>query len=158
MKHSLKTGLGFGITSGVITTLGLLVGLYAGTQSKLAIVGGILTIAIADAFSDSLGIHISKEFENKVSTREIWEATFTTFFSKFFVAITFLIPVLFFSLLVAVRISILWGMTLLGFFSFYIAKQRGVKAWPVIAEHLSIASVVIFVAHYVGNWIRQIFI
>jgi VIT1/CCC1 family predicted Fe2+/Mn2+ transporter len=158
MKHSLKTGLGFGITSGVITTLGLLVGLHAGTLSKLAIIGGVLTIAIADAFSDSLGIHISKEFEDKASTREIWEATITTFLSKFLVAITFLIPVLIFSLPVAVKVSISWGMTLLGFFSFYIAKQRGVKAWPVIGEHLFIALVVILVAHYAGNWIRQVFV
>ena len=158
MKQSLKTGLGFGITSGVITTLGLLVGLHAGTLSKLAIIGGVLTIAIADAFSDSLGIHISKEFEDKSSTKEIWESTITTFLSKFVVAITFVIPVLFFSLSVALKISILWGVGLLGFFSSYIAKQKKVKVWPVVAEHLFIALVVILVAHFTGYWIRQMFI
>ena len=34
MKHSVRTGLSFGLTSGVITTLGLMVGLHAGTHSK----------------------------------------------------------------------------------------------------------------------------
>jgi VIT1/CCC1 family predicted Fe2+/Mn2+ transporter len=83
MKHSLKTGFSFGLTSGIITTLGLMVGLHSGTHSKLVVVGGILTIAIADAFSDALGIHISEESENKHTKKEIWESTISTFLSKF---------------------------------------------------------------------------
>jgi len=75
MGHSLKTGFSFGLTSGIITTLGLMVGLHSGTHSKLAVTGGILTIAIADAFSDALGIHISEESKNKRITKEIWQTT-----------------------------------------------------------------------------------
>ncbi|MEO0185998.1 MAG: VIT1/CCC1 transporter family protein, partial [candidate division WOR-3 bacterium] len=75
LKHSLKTGFSFGSTSGIITTLGLMVGLHSGTHSKIVVIGGILTIAIADAFSDALGIHVSEESENKHSTKEIWEST-----------------------------------------------------------------------------------
>ena len=59
MKHSFKVGFTFGVTSGIITTLGLIVGLHSGTHSKIIILGGIIVIAIADAFSDALGIHIS---------------------------------------------------------------------------------------------------
>ncbi len=58
MKESLKGGLSFGTTSGIITTLGLIVGLSAGTHSTLAIVGGILSIAIADGLSESMSMHI----------------------------------------------------------------------------------------------------
>lgn len=61
MKDSIKKGVSFGITSGIITTLGLIIGLEAGTHSKLIIISGILTIAFADAFSDSLGVHILEE-------------------------------------------------------------------------------------------------
>ena len=43
MKRSIKKGLGFGLASGVITTLGMMVGLNASTGSKLAIIGGIIT-------------------------------------------------------------------------------------------------------------------
>ena len=53
MKHSLKVGISFGMTSGIITTLGLMVGLHSGTNSKLAVIGGLFTIAIADAFPDA---------------------------------------------------------------------------------------------------------
>ena len=83
MKHSLKTGLCFGLTSGVITTLGLMVDLHSFSGSKLVIIGGIFTIAIADAFSDALGLHVSEEAEDIHSDREIWESTISTFFSKF---------------------------------------------------------------------------
>ena len=81
-NHSLSIGLHFGLTSGIITTLGLMVGLSSGTNSKLAVIGGILTIAIADSFSDALGIHISEESENIHSSKEIWISTFSTFISS----------------------------------------------------------------------------
>ncbi len=93
MRHSLKTGFSFGMTSGIITTLGLMVGLNSGTHSKLAVIGGVLTIAIADAFSDALGIHVSEESENRHNSREIWESTISTFLSKFTFASTFIVPV-----------------------------------------------------------------
>ena len=58
MKESVKKGFGFGLTSGVITTLGMMVGLNASTGSRTAVIGGIIAIAIADAFSDAVGMHI----------------------------------------------------------------------------------------------------
>ena len=64
MKKSLKTGISFGLTSGTITTLGLMIGLNSGTNSRGIVIGGILTIAIADSFSDALGIHISEEADH----------------------------------------------------------------------------------------------
>ena len=45
MKQSLKTGFSFGLPSGVITTLGLMIGLRAGTHSRRAVTGVIVPIA-----------------------------------------------------------------------------------------------------------------
>jgi VIT1/CCC1 family predicted Fe2+/Mn2+ transporter len=158
MRHSIKTGLSFGLTSAIITTLGLMVGIYSGTHSRVAVIGAILTIAIADAFSDALGIHIAEESENKHTPKEIWEATFSTFLSKFLFAMTFVLPVLFLRLNTAIIISILWGLFLLSLFSFYLAKEQKTKPWKVIFEHLLIAIVVITATYYVGIWIRTIVI
>ncbi len=157
MKHSLKVGFSFGLTSGIITTLGLMIGLYSGTHSKLAVLGGILTIAIADAISDALGIHISEESENKHTAKEIWESTISTFFSKFIFASTFIIPVLLFELSTAIVVSIIWGLSLLSILSFSIAKKQKGKPWKAVAEHLIIAVVVIVVTYYVGDWIGATF-
>jgi VIT1/CCC1 family predicted Fe2+/Mn2+ transporter len=157
MKHSLKTGLSFGLTSAIITTLGLMVGIYSGTHSRLAVIGSILIIAIADAFSDSLGIHISEESENKHTHREIWESTLYTFLSKFIFGITFVVPVVLFELQFAVVIAGIWGFLLLGVFSFYLARDEGTPAWRVISEHIFVALVVIFITHFVGLGIGRVF-
>lgn len=135
-----------------------MVGIHSGTRSRIAVIGAILTIAIADAFSDALGIHISEESENKHTTREIWESTISTFLSKLIFAMTFIVPVLFLKLDLAIIISILWGLFLLSLFSYYLAKEQNVNVWKVILEHLFIAIVVIAVTYSVGMWIRSIFI
>ena len=98
MKESIKKGFGFGLTSGILATLGLMVGLYSGTHSKFVVIAGIVTIAIADAFSDSLGMHISQETVKKNTVKQVWEATYSTFFFKLIIALSFLIPVLLLSL------------------------------------------------------------
>ncbi len=157
MNHSLKIGFIFGLTSGIITTLGLIVGLHAGTHSRLVVIGGVLTIAIADAFSDALGIHISEESESKHVKKEIWESTLSTFLAKFVFASTFIVPLLLFQLSTAIIVGVVWGLSLLGILSFFIAREQKVKPWKVIAEHLIIAAVVIVLTHYVGDWISKTF-
>lgn len=152
MKHSIRKGFSFGLTSGIITTLGLIVGLHAGTHSKLVILGGILVIAIADALSDAMGIHISEESEQKHTTKEIWESTTATFLSKFLFALTFIVPILLFPLTTAIIVSIIWGLLLISAFSYYMAKKTKVKPYKVVAEHLLITILVIVITHYVGNW------
>ena len=142
------------MTSAIITTLGLMVGLHSGTKSRLVVIGGILIIAIADAFSDALGIHISEESENKHATVEIWEATIATFFAKFIFASTFIVPLLLFPLNTAIIVSVLYGLILLSLFSLFMAREQGERPWKVIAEHLLIAVVVVIVTHYVGDLVR----
>ena len=157
MREALKTGISFGLTSGVITTLGLMVGLHSGTHSKLVVLGGILMIAIADAFSDALGIHVSEESENLHTRRQIWASTVSTFLSKFMFALTFVIPVVLFQLSIAILVSVLWGLGVLAILSYKIAMSQGTKPWRVIAEHLLIALAVIVITHFVGDWISVAF-
>jgi len=153
MNHSTKVGFIFGATSGTITTLGLLIGLHSGTHSKIIIIGGILVIAIADAFSDALGIHISEESENVHTGKEIWESTISTFMFKFIFSSTFIIPVLLFELLTAIIISVVLGLVILSLMSYRIAKEQNIRPWKVIVEHLIIAILVIITTHYVGDWV-----
>ena len=157
MQESIKTGISFGLTSGVITTLGLMIGLNSGTKSELAVIGGILVIAIADALSDSVGIHISEESENVHSERQIWAATISTFFSKLITALTFVVPVLLFPLQTAIVVSVIWGLCLVSVLSFWIASLSGVAAWKVIVEHLVITVTVVVIAHLVGLWVAAMF-
>jgi VIT1/CCC1 family predicted Fe2+/Mn2+ transporter len=154
MKASFKTGLTFGLTSGVITTLGLMVELHSGTHSRTVVIGGIPTIAIADAMSDALGIHVSEESKNRGPTRQIWEATLATFVAKFVIAMTFVVPVMIRSLDQAIVISVIWGMLLLAALSFFVARARAIPPWKVIGEHLLIALCVVVITHAVGEWVQ----
>ena len=155
MNHSLKVGFSFGLTSGIITTLGLMVGLNSGTHSKLVVLGGILTIAIADALSDALGIHVSEESEGKHTHKEIWQSTLSTFLTKFIFALTFIVPVLLFELSTAVIVGVIWGLLALSVLSYYIAKKG--EKFKIILEHLAIAVIVILVTHFVGKGIAGFF-
>ena len=157
MRHSFKVGICFGTTSGIITTIGLMIGLYSVTNSRLAVLGGILTIAIADSLSDAMGIHISEESENKHTSKEIWESTICTLVSKFVIASAFIIPVIILDLKIAIYVSIVWGLSLLCILSYYISCDRKAKSWRVVLEHLIIAIVVMIAAYYVGHWIAIIF-
>jgi VIT1/CCC1 family predicted Fe2+/Mn2+ transporter len=157
LRKAMRTGASFGLTSGVITTLGLMIGLNAGTHSVAVVAGGIVTIAIADALSDALGIHIAEESKNSHSAREIWLATVTTFVAKFLMALTFLVPVLLFELDTAVLVSLVWGLGVISALSYVIAQAQGASPWRVIGEHLAIALVVVALTWLVGRWVAQVF-
>jgi len=157
MLNPLKTGLGFGLTSGVITTLGLIVGLNSGTHSKVAVLGGILTIAIADTFSDSLGVHIAQESQDGATEQDVWLATLSTFIFKLLFALTFIVPVLFLPLEHAIIIDIVWGFSLLSVYSFILARHRSENPLRIVFEHVSIGCIVVLSTHLLGDWLSHVF-
>lgn len=162
MKRILKnkgarTGIFFGATSGVITTIGLIVGLHAGTQSIVAVLGGILVVAVADAMSDAMGIHLAQEADPDSTHDHIWAATIWTFLTKLVVALTFAVPLLWLPLQTAVIVGVSWGLLVITTLSAFLARIQRVSALPVITEHLVIAIVVVAVSYFIGIWVRTTF-
>jgi vacuolar iron transporter family protein len=155
MKKAIKKGFSFGLTSGIITTLGLVVGLGASTHSKLAVIAGIITIAVADSLSDAMGIHISEEADGKKNHNEVWVATGVTFITKLVFALTFLVPILLLTLDTAIIVSIAWGLILIAGFSFYIAWREKQKPWQTVSEHLILTIFVIVATKYIGTMIDR---
>lgn len=156
IKQSLETGLSFGLTSGIITILGIMVGLESGSNSKMVVIAGMLVAAVADSFSDALGIHVAEESDEKRTNKEVWESTLSAFFSKLFVVCTFVLPVYFLPLELAIIVNILWGSFLLAVFSFYLARHQKEHPWKVILEHFFVAILVILVTYYLGQFASQI--
>ena len=152
-----RTGLFFGATSGVITTIGLIAGLHAGTNSVTAVLGGIFVIAVADALSDALGIHLAEESDPNATQRHIWAATITTFLTKFLFAITFAVPVLLLPLRPAVIASVVWGIAVIAVLSLFIAKAQKSSPLAIVGEHVGIAILVVVVSHYIGAWVNHAF-
>jgi VIT1/CCC1 family predicted Fe2+/Mn2+ transporter len=152
-----RTGVFFGATSGVITTVGLIAGLYAGTESVVAVLGGIFVIAVADAMSDALGIHLAEEANPDSTSEHIWSATFSTFYTKFVVAISFAVPILWLPLDTAVIVSMVWGLFVIALLSFFLARSQQNSVMAVVLEHLGIAIAVIVISHYIGVWVHKAF-
>ena len=152
-----RTGLFFGATSGAITTIGLIAGLNAGTNSMVAVLGGILVIAVADAMSDAMGIHLAQESDPDSTSEHIWAATISTFLTKLIVASSFALPLLWFSLPVAVAVSVGWGLIVITLLSAYLARVQETPVLHVVTEHLLIAIAVVAISHYIGVWVNMTF-
>lgn len=156
MNLSIKKGLSFGLTSGIITTLGMVVGVNASTSSRLAVIASIVAIAIADAFSDAVAMHVSEESEGGHSNKEVWEATISTFLAKFIFAMTFVIPIWFLALDIAVLVDLVWGLSVMTVFNVLLARSQNEKVLRVVVEHLTIAIVVVLITYFVGLSISTI--
>ena len=152
-----RTGLFFGATSGVITTIGLIVGLNSGTRSITAVLGGILIIAVADAMSDALGIHLAEEANPDTDHAHVWAATIMTFLTKFIFSISFAVPLLLLPLSTAVTASVIWGLVVIVVLSYFLAKSQDESPLYIIGEHVGIAALVLVFSHYIGVWVATTF-
>ena len=156
-RQGARSGLFFGAASGVITTIGLIAGLNAGTSSASTVLGGILIIAVADSMSDALGMHLAEESMPNNSHHQVWAATISTFVTKLLFALSFAVPMLLLPLNAAVIASISWGMIVIVALSVYIARSREMRALPIVTEHLVIAIVVVVLSHLIGDWVSKAF-
>ncbi|MCX5726933.1 MAG: hypothetical protein NT030_07180 [Candidatus Saganbacteria bacterium] len=151
-NHSYKTRFSFGSTSAIITNLGLIAGLHSGVKAKLSIISGILVIALADNISDSFGIHIFQESEHK-GKMEIWMSTVSNFLARVFVSLTFVLLMILLPFSFAVIASIIWGLVLLAFVSYVIAKDEEKNPFQSVITHILIAIMVIILSTLIGDLI-----
>ena len=144
----------FGSTAAIITNISLIVGLGSAQAGKMPIVGGLLTIAIADNISDSLGIHMYKEAEGR-GTKLSLLATALNFTARLLVSLSFVFIVLAFPATQAMAISIVWGLVLLTFMSYLITRKRCQNPVLEIIRHLVVAIVVIVLSRYAGRLVAD---
>jgi VIT1/CCC1 family predicted Fe2+/Mn2+ transporter len=141
-----------GATAAITTSMGLIAGLAHGESSRISIVTGLLVIAFADNISDSLGIHIYKESEG-ASKSDIRSSTFGNFFIRLVLALTFVLIVLLLPANLALIVSSVWGLILLGVLSYLISQKKNTHPFKEIAWHLAVALFVIAVSRLVGHLI-----
>ena len=147
----------FGSSAAIITEVSLIVGLGAARASKGAILGGLLTIALADNISDSLGIHIYKESEG-CEKRLSLLATILNFLSRLLICLSFVAIVLLFPISQAISVGIVWGLLLLIFISDLIIRSNHENSISEIIKHVLVAVIVILLSRYVGYLIAEAFL
>ena len=154
LDGSVRKGLSYGVVSGVVTTLGLLIGLIGSGASKNTAIAGVLTIAFADALSDSLGMHVSEESNKNSTNRQIWRATISTAVGKMVFGLSFVLPIVVMPITLAVIVDMVWGIIALSVISYVIAKNNKEKVSSVLIEHIGITIIVVIGSFLIGKLIN----
>lgn len=141
----------FGVTSAIVTSLALIVGLDELSNPKMSIIGALLLLAIADNISDSLGIHIFREsqFSSTKSNSELY--TITNYLSRLTVTLIFVLLIFFLPFRYAVLFSVILGLLLLSLLSYIIAVQQKTNPYFAIFQHVGVAVVVMAISQFVGQ-------
>jgi VIT1/CCC1 family predicted Fe2+/Mn2+ transporter len=134
----------------------MLVGMYSATSSKLAVIAGLVVMAVADGLSDAVSLHTAEESEvteggSRHTAKELWLTTALTFLSVSGFTLTFAIPLILFPVETAISIAIAWGIMLLVLLNYYIARIREEGPAKLIVEHIFLAVTVIVISYLVGN-------
>ena len=146
----------FGSSAAIITNTSLIVGLGSAGAGKGPIIGGLLTIALADNISDSLGIHMYKETEGTGKKLSLL-STVLNFLARLLISCTFIAIVLIAPLSDTYVIAIVWGLLLLIFISYLITRKNKENSILEISKHVLVAVFMIALSRYVGYLITEYF-
>ena len=145
----------FGISSAVLTTLGIIVGLNAATASRTAVIAGIVGVAVADSCSDAFGMYAAKRSERGVSARAALRGALSTLLGKALFTFSFIIPFLFLPFTPALVASLVWGAVLLAFVNVQIAFVQQSPIPRTVARNLLFALLVVVLSYYAGSLVAM---
>ncbi|TSC92863.1 MAG: hypothetical protein Athens101428_786 [Candidatus Berkelbacteria bacterium Athens1014_28] len=149
-------GVTFGLASGVLTTLGMIIGINAATSSRLAIIASILTIAISDSLSDALGMYLSEESRLDEQKQSVKIISLFTFLGRFFFSAIFLLPFFFFSIDQSVIISLIFGLFLMTIAMIIIAVRKKEPIIKTVLAHILWVVIVIFLSYFIGTTVNKL--
>ena len=140
----------FGITSAIMTSLAVIIGLSWATNN-LTIIATLLIIAIADNVSDSFGMHVYQESKN-ISSKEVKKTTTNNFIARILTTLVFILFVIILSTNLAVIISTIFGLTVLVIISYFISLNRNINPYYMTSRHLALA-IILMVSSFVLRYV-----
>jgi vacuolar iron transporter family protein len=146
----------FGSSAAIITDVSLIVGLGSARAGKGPILAGLLTIAVADNISDSLGIHLYKESEGYDQKLSLL-STALNFLSRLLISFTFVAIVLWLPMAQVLYVGLIWGLVLVVFISYLISRSNKDNPIKEMLLHVLIACVAIALSRWVGHEIAVYF-
>ena len=145
--------LSFGITSGIMTSMGILVGMTSANSGKFSIIAAISVIGAADSLSDSFGIYLSKLAERGCSKKKAIRSAVSTLVGKAGFALTLILVILFFPPDISLEIGICWGLLLLTLFNTELAIVSQESVPKALFQNISLAIAIILISYVVGNFV-----
>lgn len=146
----------FGSSAAIITDVSIIVGLGSARTGKAPILAGLLTIAVADNISDSLGIHMYKESEGCGERLSLF-STILNFLSRLLISATFVAIVMVLPMNHAILVGLVWGLLLIVLISYLISRSNKDNPVTEIIKHVLTAVVVIVLSRYLGYMIAAHF-
>ena len=158
MNDDLRQGFIFGLNSGIITTAGLISGLVQAKISKIIIMISVLSLAISDSVSEGYGMFLSKKAENvKDFSNGPYYSLISLLSTKFFVVLSFLIPMLFtnnIKLYKNLSWVIIWSLLLIIILDINLSILRKESFFYFFVPHILILFFVVFVSKYFGSLVN----
>ena len=154
-NESWSPGFYFGIISGTITTLGMIISLFlVSSSSKIALkvlASGIIGLALGDSFSDGLGHYYSNRGEGDSADKSRKIGIDTTFYKIIF-TMSFLPIMVIFPSIIGLIISVIWTHLLVIYATLQIERN-----WDIIIKHLMILWSVIIMGYFGGHLTDYLF-
>jgi hypothetical protein len=158
MSNDLRQGFIFGLNSGVITTAGLIAGLVQAKVSRVIIMISVLSLALSDSISEGYGMFLSKKAEDiKDFSNGPYYALISLLLTKFFVVMSFLIPMLFTNnIKIYKNLSwiICWSILLIVILDINLSILRKESFMYFFIPHIFILLFVIFVSKNIGKYVE----
>lgn len=154
--HERVGELAFGITSGILTTVGVLVGVIAANPDQLSAIGGIVAIAVADSYSDAFGMYMARVSERGTPRKLAMRHALGTLAGKAVIPLTFIVPLLVLPLGAAVWVDLGWGAVALALLS---AEQAVVEQRPIgrrVARNLGLALIIVTSSLLAGKLVHRL--
>lgn len=155
--HKTIIDLTFGLTSGIMTTSGVLIGVYAATPSKLVVASSLLALAVSDSLSEAYAMNNAKLSEGLSRGAAIKYALFAMS-GNVLVPLIFLIPLF----LMPIRSAVCFNLILAGLSLLILNVANSIARQEPICKNaiqsLGLAGIILILATLAGNFISWIFI
>jgi hypothetical protein len=92
--HEKVGELTFWITSGVLTTVGVVMTVSSATDDRLSVIAAVAAIAVADGCSDAFGMYLARSAERGATPKQALRYALGTLMGKALLPLTFLVPLL----------------------------------------------------------------
>ena len=97
MEASTLQGIFYGLTKGTVTTMGIIIGLFASAPFKKAIIGAVVAATVSDTFGDSVGIFYSEKARNvENENSNPLNVVYSLIVFKLLISLLYLLPIIFF--------------------------------------------------------------
>jgi VIT1/CCC1 family predicted Fe2+/Mn2+ transporter len=143
----------FGATSAILTSMALIIGLGAVSNTKLSLITGLLIIAVADNISDTLGLHIHEE--SSPGEAEPRNISISNYISRLVISLTFVAIVVLSTPPLTQFLAILWGVALVILLTYLIAREQNLNPVHEIVRHLGITALVLLASQILGYLIHR---